>query len=286
MEEFLQSLVSAISLGFTFGMLGTGLSLIYGTVEVVNFAHGECLMISMYTAYWLYMLLGLDPILSIPICALFLFIFGALIHIILIKPVLKAEMVTQMMVTFGLSVFLSSLAQFLWGPNFRTIHTSVLNLKWKILGISIQSGQIIIIVAASLSLSVLLWLIYKTELGLAMLAVSEDRDTALLMGINSDIIYMITWGISLALVGITGAILSGMFYTSPFVGVGFSTLSYIAVAMGGFGSISGAFISAFLVGFTQVFFAYFFPPSFKLLAVFLIYIIVLLFKPQGLFGRY
>jgi len=126
-------------------------------------------------------------------------------------------------------------------------------------------------------------LIYKTELGLAMLAVSEDRDTALLMGINSDIIYMITWGIGLACVGITGAVLSGMFYVSPLVGAGFSTLSYIAVAMGGFGSISGAFISAFLVGFTQVFFAYL---SFKLLAVFLIFITVLLFKPQGLFGRY
>ena len=286
MENIVQVLISAISLGFTFGMLGIGLSLIFGTVEVVNFAHGESLMMSMYLAYWLYILLGLDPILSLPICALVLFISGCLIHKIIIKPLLHAEMLTQIMATFGLALFMSSLAQFLWGPNFRAIQHSVLNLKWYIFGASIQSGLVIMIVFALATLSILMWIIYKTDIGLAILSVSEDRDTASLMGINPDTMYMLTWGIGLACVGITGAILSGIFYISPLMGANFSTLSYIAVAMGGFGSLIGAFIGAFLVGFIQVVAAYILPPSFKLLVVFVIFIIVVLLKPKGFLGRY
>lgn len=286
MQNFLQMLMNAISLGFIFAMLGIGLSLIFGTVEIVNFAHGECLMMSMYIAYWLYAILKLDPILSMPICTLALFLFGFLIHRILIKPILRAEMLTQIIATFGLALFMSSLAQFLWTPNFRSIPKTVLNLRTSLLGISLQTGQIAIILVSLLVLFSLFWIINRTEFGRAMLAVSEDRETASLMGINPDNIYMLTWGIGLACVGVTGALLSGIYYTYPLIGSSFATLSFIAVAMGGFGSITGAFLGAFLVGFLQVFSAYFLPPSFKLVVVFSFFIIVLLFKPQGFLGRY
>lgn len=286
MQSFIQMLINAINLGFIFAMLGIGLSLIFGVVEIVNFAHGECMMLSMYIAYWLYTILKLDPVLSTPICALVSFVFGVLIHKFLIKPLLRAEMLTQIIATFGLGLFLSSLAQFLWTPNFRTIPNTVLNLKVSFLGISIRAAQGIIIVFSVTILFILFWIINKTEFGRGILAVSEDKETASLMGINPDVTYMLTWGIGLACVGVTGALLSGIYYIFPLVGGSFGLLSFIAVAMGGFGSIPGAFFGAFLVGFIQVFAAYFFLPSLKLLAVFVFFIAVLLFKPQGFLGRY
>ena len=286
MQNFVQMLINAISLGFVFAMLGIGLSLIFGTVEIVNFAHGECLMIAMYIAYWMFTLLDMDPMISIPICALALFVYGAVIHKVLIKAVLKAEMLTQIVVTFGLALFMSSLAQYFWTPNFRSISDTTLDKKMDFLNVSIQFGHVIIIIVSVIILSLILWLLYKTELGLSMLAVSEDRETASLMGINPDNIFMLTWGIGLGCVGVTGALLSGIYYIYPLVGSSFGLLSFIAVAMGGFGSIGGAFIGAFLVGFIQVFSAYLILPSFKLLVVFLFFIIVLMFKPKGFWGRY
>jgi len=286
MQNFFQMLINAINLGFIFAMLGIGLSLIFGVVEIVNFAHGECMMFSMYIAYWLYAILKLDPVLSTPICALISFAFGVLVHKILIKPILKAEMLTQIIATFGLALFMSSLAQFLWTPNFRSIPKTVLNLKINFLGISLQAAQGIIIAFSIIILSILFWIINKTEFGRGILAVSEDKETASLMGINPDVAFMVTWGIGLACVGITGALLSGVYYIYPLVGSSFGLLSFIAVAMGGFGSIPGAFIGAFLVGFVQVFSAYFIPPSLKLLVVFVLFIGVLMVKPQGFWGRY
>lgn len=283
---FMQMLINAISLGFTFAVLGIGLSLIFGTVEIVNFAHGEALMIAMYVAFWTYSLAGLDPLYAIPLAAIILFITGVMIHWFLIRKILKAEMVTQIFATYGLSLFLSSLAQFIWTPDFRSIPNALVKNRIDIGGLAIQLGHIIIIVISILILYGLYRFIYKTETGQAILAVSEDADTASLMGINPDKMYMLVWGISLACIGVTGAILGGMYYTYPNIGLSFGLLCFIAVAMGGFGSLPGAFLGAFLVGFIQVFAAYIFEPSYKLTIVMLVFIVVLMFKPQGFFGRY
>ncbi len=284
---FIQMLINAISLGFTFAVLGIGLSLIFGTVEIVNFAHGEALMLSMYIAFWTYSITGLDPLYSIPLAAIILFIVGVLTHRYLIKKILKAEMVTQIFATYGLSLLLSSLAQFFWSSNFRSVNKAIVKNRIDIIdGLSIQVGNIIIIIVSIFILVALFWFIKKTETGQAILAVSEDPETASLMGIDPDKMYMLVWGISLSCIGITGALLGGLYYAYPTVGSSFGTLSFIAVAMGGFGSISGAFLGAFLVGFIQVFSAYFFEPSFKLTAVMITFIIVLIIKPRGFFGRY
>lgn len=283
---FYQVLINAISLGFVFAVLGIGLSLIYGTVGLVNFAHGEVLMISMYTAYWVYALFALDPLWAIPFAAVILFVLGIIIHTNLASKVIKAGIVTQIFATYGLSIFLASSAQFLWGPDFRSVPRALVRTRVALPGVVVQSGSLIVIVVSVVVLLALLWFIYKTETGQAILAVSEDAETASLMGIDPEKMYKLVWGISLGIIGVTGAILGGMYYSHPNVGVSFGIYSFIAVAMGGFGSIPGAFAGAFLVGFIQVFAAYYFPPSLKLLFVVIVFMVVLAFKPRGFFGRY
>ncbi len=283
---FLQVLINAISLGFTFAVLGIGLSLIYGTVGITNFAHGEALMLSMYIAYWVFAIFGLDPLFAIPVGGVIMFVFGVVVHKLLASKVIKQGVVTQIFATYGLSIFLVAFAQFIWSPDFKSVPTAVAKSRLDIGSLAVQSGNIIVIIVSVLVLLALYYFVYKTEKGQAILAVAEDAETASLMGINPEGIYTLVWGLSLGIVGITGAILGGMYYSHPNVGVSFGIYSFIAVAMGGFGSIPGAFIGAFLVGFIQVFAAYFFPPSLKLLFVIIVFMIVIAIKPRGFFGRY
>ncbi|MCL4532156.1 MAG: branched-chain amino acid ABC transporter permease, partial [Actinobacteria bacterium] len=186
-ELLTQTAVNGLMIGFIFSLVAVGLTLIFGMMEIVNFAHGEFLMIGMYASFWMWSLFSLDPLVSLPVSTLALALLGIATYKLIIKPILQAPMLAQIFATFGLMVFLRSLAQFLWTPNFRVIqHSLVSDGRLELGGIFVGLPQLVAAVGAVATFAFIYWFVEKTETGRALMATAEDRDAASLMGINSD----------------------------------------------------------------------------------------------------
>jgi branched-chain amino acid transport system permease protein len=283
-EQLGQQIVNGLLIGFIYSLIAIGLTLIWGVMNIVNFAHGDFLMLSMFASFWLYTLYGLDPLFSIPICTALLFVLGLLIYRFIVSKVMKGPMLAQLVVTFGVSIFLANLAVFLWTPDFRLIEKPLLSGTWAIGEIKVSVPKFVATIGSVIvSLFVFLFL-KKTKTGKAILATEMDREAALLMGINTDRINSISFGLGAALVGVAGAFLSTYYYIYPQVGGTFGLIAFSIVALGGFGSIEGAFIAGIIVGVAQTLGGFVFDPAYKYAMVFLIYLIVVWIRPQGLLG--
>ncbi len=284
-EAILQILTSGLLIGLMFSLVAVGLNLIFGVMDIVNFAHGEFLMISMYIAYWLFTLMNLDPVYSLPICALVLFALGVATHKILIARIMNAPMLAQIFATFGLMIFLQSLAFFLWKPDYRTIGKSLLTGRIEVLDVFIGLPQLFSALGALVTAGILFFLINRTEIGRALRATSEDREAAALMGINTDRMYALAWGLGAACVGVAGALLATFYPIFPQVGAVFGLTAFVVVVLGGFGSITGAFIAGIIVGLIQVTGGILFEPAFKNIFVYSLFLVVVFIRPQGLLGK-
>jgi len=285
-EIILQTILSGILMGCIYALVAVGLCLIWGLMEIVNFAHGEMLMLAMFTSFWGFTLFHLDPLLSLPFCMLLLFLVGVATYFIIIKKILKAPFLAQILATFGLGIFLRYLAQFMWSPDFRTIKDPILSGNLNVGGLFIGIPQLAASVICVVTFIILYLLINKTETGAALLATSEDREAASLMGINSDKMFALGWGIGAACLGVAGALMSNFYYIFPEVGFSFSLIAYVAVALGGFGSIPGSFVAGIIIGLVEFLSGLLIAPAFKYAFVFLIYLLVVFIRPQGLWGRY
>ncbi len=280
----LQQIVNGLMIGFMYSLVAIGLTLIWGVMNIVNFAHGDFLMIGMFTSFWLFTIFGLDPLFSIPICFLLLFILGIAIYRFIVSKVMKGPMLAQLVVTFGISIFLSNLAVYFWTPDFRLISTTFLQGTWDVGGINISVPKAIASIGSVITSICLFLFMKKTKTGKAILATEMNRESALLMGINTERINSLSFGIGAALVGVAGAFLSTYYYIYPQVGGLFGTIAFAVVALGGFGSIEGAFIAGILVGLAQTLGGFYFDPSYKYAIVFMIYLITIWIRPQGLLG--
>jgi branched-chain amino acid transport system permease protein len=283
-EILIQTVVSGLLMGFIFSLIAVGLTLIFGVMDIVNFAHGDYLMLSMYTAFWLYTLWGVDPLLSLPICVVLLFIVGWLTYKLIINKILQAPMLAQIFSTFGLMIFLRNAALLAWSPDYRAIGESFVSGRIKLFGIFIPTPQLVASVGAILTTALIYWFIQRTETGLALQATAEDAEAASLMGINSERMYALSWGLGAACVGVAGGLLATWYYIFPEVGYMFGLLAYVTVALGGFGSITGAFIAGIIIGLVEVLFGFLIAPAFKYVFVYIIYLAVVIIRPQGLLG--
>jgi len=280
-----QALVSGLLIGFVFALIAAGLTLIFGVMEIVNFAHGEFLMLSMYLSYFLHSALGWDPIAALPVNAVALFALGVLVYYALIRRVLRAPMLAQIFATFGLGVFLQNAAQFLWRPDFRTLGDTWVTGRFALAGVYVSGPQVAAAAGAVITTGALWWLLSRTEVGRALLATAEDRQAASLMGINPDRMFAFAWGLGAACVGVAGALLSTFYYVFPQVGGVFALIAFVAVALGGFGSVVGAFAGGVLIGVVESLAGVFVAPAVKNLFVFAIYLVVVLLRPRGLVGK-
>jgi len=285
-EIILQTMVSGLLMGCIYALVAVGLCLIWGLMEIVNFAHGEMLMLGMFTAFWMFTLYHIDPMLSLPLCLVILFLIGVATYFIVIKKILKAPFLAQILATFGLGIFLRYLAQFMWTPDFRMIKNPALAGRIEFGGIFVGLPELTASIITILSFVFLYWFINKTEIGTALLATSEDREAASLMGINSDKMFALGWGIGAACLGVAGALMSNFYYIFPEVGFPFALIAYVAVALGGFGSIPGSFIAGIIIGLVEFLSGLLIAPAFKYAFVFIIYLLVVFIRPQGLWGRY
>jgi branched-chain amino acid transport system permease protein len=285
-EVLLQGLIGGLLMGFVYALIAAGLSLIFGLMEIVNFAHGEFLMLAMFATFWAWALAGLDPLLALPLTAALLFLLGIAVYHGLIRWILGAPMLAQIFATFGLAVFLRSAAQALWGVDFRLVKDPLVSGRISLGGLFIGLPQLVASVGALAAFAFLYWLIRKTETGRALQATAQDRQAAALMGIDTQWMFALGWGIGAACVGVAGALLTIFFYVFPDVGASFALLAYVAVALGGFGNVPGTLAAGVVVGVVEVMGGLLIAPTLKYVAVFLIYLAVVLWRPQGLFGRF
>jgi len=285
-EVLLQGVVSGLMMGFVYALIAAGLSLIFGLMEIVNFAHGEFLMLAMFATFWAWALWRLDPLVSLPLTAGVLFLLGIATYHGLIRWILAAPMLAQIFATFGLAIFLRSLAQALWGVDFHLVKDPWVQGRVSLGGLFIGLPQLVASVGALVAFVFLNWFIGRTETGLALQATAQDRQAASLMGIDTDRMFALGWGIGSACVGVAGALLAIFFYIFPDVGSTFALMAYVTVALGGFGNVPGTLAAGVVVGLVEVLGGLLIAPALKYVAVFLIYLVVVLWRPQGLFGRF
>jgi branched-chain amino acid transport system permease protein len=282
--QLAQQLVNGLLIGCVYSLIAVGLTLIWGVMNIVNFAHGDFLMLGMFTSFWCYTLFHIDPLFSIPLCGLLLFGLGVLIYRFAVSKVMRGPMLAQLVVTFGISMLISNIAVLLWTPDFRVIDNPMLSGTWNIGPVQIGVVKVVASVGSVVVSVALMLFLNQSKVGKAILATEMNRDSALLMGINTDRVNALSFGIGSALVGIAGGFLAMYYYIYPQVGGLFGLLSFAIVALGGFGSISGALIAGILVGLVQTIGGYFLDPAYKYAIVFMLYLLVVWFRPQGLRG--
>ncbi len=287
--QLLQAISNGLQMGLLYALVAVALAIIWGLMETINFAHGELMMLGMFGSWWLSAQFGIDPLVAMVPVALVLYMVGVLIYRLLMRRVQRGEVFTQIFATFGLLLFLQNSVVAVFTSDYRFANNTVLpNLS----GVNLAIGRLTIglplliggLIALVLFLALYL-VVDRTELGLALQATSEDREAAVLVGVKPVRMYAIAWGLGAALVAVAGVILGNFFAIYPQIGLQFTIMAYAIVALGGFGSILGTLVAALLVGVIQSLSGLYLPPAFKDAFVYASYLLIGLFRPQGLFGE-
>jgi branched-chain amino acid transport system permease protein len=284
-EILLQTLLSGILIGLVYSLVAVGLTMIFGVMDIVNFAHGEFLMFGMYASFWMFSLFALDPLFTLPLTALMLFALGVAVYYVVIRRIIAAPMLSQIFTTFGLMILFRGVAQFLWKPDFRSVNKSLVSGNVNLGGLHFGLPQITAAAGAIVITGLVWWFLNRTRLGAALEATASDREAAQLMGIPSQRMFALSWGIGAACAGVAGGLLSAFYPVYPEIGADFILIAFVVVALGGFGSVTGAFFAGIIVGVVEVLGGFLIGPQYKLALVLLLYLLVVLLRPQGLLGR-
>lgn len=284
METLVQSLVSGVLTGSLYAMIGVGLTVIFGVMRIINLAHGEMVMLGMFGAYWSWTLWKIDPFVSAILWVPLLFVAGMLAYRFLVAPIVPGGELNTLLYTAGLSLLMANLALLLWTGDYRTLNLPYAVQPLRPLGIAVPVPLAIAFVLAALVTLGLYLFLARTDTGRAVRATSQDREAAALMGIDVDRIATITFGLGTALAGAAGVLLVPSLYLYPTVGEILVVKCFVVVVLGGLGSIPGAIAGGVLLGLVESLGAVYVSVAYKDTIGFVIFLLVLLFRPQGLFG--
>jgi branched-chain amino acid transport system permease protein len=280
----LQLVVSGILLGGVYALISVGLTLIFGVMRVINFAHGEFLMLSLYASFWLFELGKIHPYTGLAIVPPVAFLVGLGVFVVLIAPAMRRGPSSQLFVTMGLSMLLTNLALFFWKADFRSI---ALPLS----GENLIVGPLFVPVAALVAFGVAivatlaLWaLLAFTHVGRAIRATAQDPATAELMGVNVRLVNALTFALGTALVALAGPVLSPVYPVFPMVGLHMVGIAFVVVVLGGLGSVPGAWIGGLVMGVVDAFAGFYFPTAFKDTIFFVVFLAMLVWRPSGILG--
>jgi len=285
MTVFLQSLLSGVLVGGVYALIGVGLTIIFGVMRIINFAHGDLVMLGMYLAYFLFALVGLDPFLSIVVVFPALFLFGALLQKTVINRVLNALPQNQILLTIGIGLIISNVMMLLFTSDYRILTTPYSSSSFDVGGVSVSAPLAGSFLITALVTAVLFWFLTKTDTGQAIRATAQDRDAAQLMGINVRRMSVIATGLGAGLAAVAGALISPTYYIFPQVGQPFTLKAFVIVVLGGMGSVMGATVGGIIIGATESLAAVYISSGLKDLVVYVLFLLILLFKPAGLFGK-
>jgi branched-chain amino acid transport system permease protein len=280
----LQVVVSGLLIGAVYALFSSGLTLIWGMMNVVNFAHGDFVMLAMYVAFFAWTFLHAGPAISVPLAALVLFMLGIIVYMSLIREVMRGPMLAQVLATFGLALVLRYAAFWAFSANFVTLPGTLVGGTIVLGGIRLEAARLL---AGGVALVITLGMhlmLTRTALGSRMLAVAEDRNAAMLVGIRPDRVQALAWGLGAASTGIAGALIALFYYISPTVGESLSLIAFVTVCLGGFGSVPGALVAGLLIGVTEGLSAYFLGAVYQDAVIYGAFLLVLWVRPQGLFG--
>ena len=285
MDQLLQHVVNALMLGGTYALLGIGLTLIFGIMRVVNFTHGELYAIGGYMMFMFTALLGVNFYLGLVAAVLLGVALGAVIELVLLRPMRGADIDTTMLIMIGAWIVLQNTDQMVWGGVAKSIVSPLPSEPLVIGPISVAWLRVFVFVVAGLLIAGTYALINRTKLGKAMRATFQDRDTAALMGVNVNAINTATFAIGSGLAAAAGALLGSVFVITPTMGDLAALKAFAIVIVGGLGSITGATIGGFILAFVEEMGAAYISSGYRDAMGFLVIILVLLFKPTGLFAR-
>ena len=278
------AVLNGLTTGAVYALVALGLTLIYGVLHIINFAHGAALMMALYGVYFLRQSLGIDPYLALPVMVGGMFVAGYLLQRVVIERASHGKDENILLVTLGISIVLENVALLAFRSDTRTIDTAYTLSTVPIAGAMIALPKVVAFGGAVLASLVLLWLMGRTDLGRAIRAVAKEKQGARLMGINVEHVYAMSFGIGLACLGAAACFLLPAYYVNPQVGNGFVLVAFTIVVLGGMGSFAGALLGGFLIGVVESLGGLWFGESLGQIGIFLIFIAVLLLRPQGLFG--
>ena len=280
-----QVIVGGLLLGAVYALFSSGLTLVWGMMNIVNFAHGDFVMLGMYVAFVVYTLLGAGPLLGAPAAMLVLATVGVVVYFGLIRDIMKGPMLAQILGTFGLALLLRYSVFWWFGANFLSLPENIVGGTFEILGLRLQASRLLAGAVALLVTLGLHLLLTRTSLGSKMLAVAEDSTAAQLMGIRPDTMQAIAWAIAAGATGLAGALIATFFYIVPTVGETLGIVAFITVSLGGFGSVPGALMAGLLIGVIESLSAYWIGAVYKDMVVYSLFLGFLWFRPQGLMGK-
>jgi len=281
---WLNVLASGILLGLVYGLVALGLTIIFGVMRVVNFAHGEMVVFGVYIGYWAVRLWDAPIIVAAAIAAVVMFFFGYLLEALLVKRFVNRPHHYQFIVFIGLSLLFSGVLLVAFGPDprpsasllsFRTVSLGFVTLDLARLQAAITAGVLIALLGVYLRFS---------SLGRALRAAADNRLGGLVVGLNIPRVYAVTFGIGAACAGVAGALISPLFDAQPYLAVDFTLLAFVTVIVGGLGSFSGALLGGLVIGVAEAIAALMFTPSMKTALPYALLIIILIFRPRGFFG--
>jgi branched-chain amino acid transport system permease protein len=285
MHAIPQLLASTLLLGGIYALIAVGLTLIFGVMRVVNFAHGEFLMLGMYLAFWAFTLLGLDPYVTLVLGLPVIFGGGWLSYHLVMRPVIHASHNVQVFTTVGLSIALQALALVLWSADAQFVRTSYYAVVVRFSGVAVNLAQIAAFVVAVLFTAGLFAFMRWSYAGKIMRATAQDRHAASLMGIDTGRVFALTWAVGITCVGVAGVVLAPIYPVYPSIGLQFVLIAYVAVVLGGLGDMVGALIASLVVAFVEVVGSYVIGTAWKEVLYLLLFIAILVIRPAGLFGQ-
>ena len=286
MDIFLQACLNGLMIGGFYSLMGMGQNVIFGVMKIINFCHGELLMVGMYLAYVFYEYFGIDPYFSLPLVALVMFVAGAVFQHTLITPSLGTKSFTNLLfLTVGMGILLTNGAQVIFTSDYRTITTDYSSTILSIGPVTVALSRVVsfcALIAVSLGLA---FFLKCTKTGKKIRAVSQNPIGAQVVGIDTKKIYMITYGLGAALAGVSGALLTLFYVINPTAGSNFGFRALIVVVVGGLGSIGGAFCAGIFLGLLETLVSLFIGPSLRTLVVFATFIVILVIRQNIILRR-
>jgi branched-chain amino acid transport system permease protein len=285
MHTFVQAALSGLLMGGVYALIGVGLTLIFGVMQVINFAHGDLVMVGMYLAWLMFTRLHIDPFIAVWLTAPLLFGLGVLMQRVFIQRVQRAAAENQILLTIGLGLLLSNTAMLLFTSDYQILTTSYSSASFRVFDVSVSKPLLFAFLVAVVVASALYVFLMKTDTGQAIRATAQDREAAQLMGINVGRTSGLAFGIGAALAGVAGTLVAPTYYIYPQVGHAFNLKSFVIVVLGGMGSVVGATVGGMLIGVIESLSALYLPSGLKESVVFGLFLLLLLFRPSGLLGR-
>jgi len=278
------SLINGVMNGAVYAVVALGLTLIYGVLHIINFAHGSLLMLAMYGVFFLQSLFGVDPYLSIPVTVAGMFVVGYLLHWGIISRASHGKDENVLLITLGIAIIVENLSLYFWTADTRNLQLSY-GFDVVDLGIALVPVTRAVAFAGAALICVALWaLIDRTDLGKAIRAVAKEKHGARVVGINVDFIYAVSYAVGVACLGAAGSLLLPIYYVDPNVGNTFVIIAFTIVVLGGMGNFLGALVGGVVIGVAESIGTLFLGESLGQIGIFLIFIAILLFRPTGLLG--